>query len=210
MSTRRLVFSASLALGVYVAVAGCGDDDTAPPAADAGVDAVVDVSVPDAPADVTNDRGGELTGQSCKAPTDCYQGLDAQSLAGEVRCLDRVTNGYCTHLCDKDEDCCAVPGECKTGLKQVCAPFESTGEKYCFLSCEPDDIAAAEDAGVDAGATDDEYCKREASSEFGCRSTGGGNQNRKVCLPTGAPGDAGTDGASDAAGDAPADAPQDG
>jgi hypothetical protein len=111
-----------------------------------------------------------------------------------------VTNGYCTHLCTTDADCCAVEGECRTGLKQVCAPFESTGEKYCFLSCESADIAAANDAGAtDAGTDEQNYCHKNISTEFTCRSTGGGAANRKVCLPSGPPGDGGpNDGASDA------------
>jgi hypothetical protein len=87
--------------------------------------------------------------------------------------------------------------------------------KYCFLSCEPADIAAAVDAGAtdagDAGISGDNYCTANASSEFGCRSTGGGSQNKKACLPIGAPTDGGMDAsdASDAA-DAPSDAPDGG
>lgn len=95
----------------------------------------------------------------------------------EPVCLDRVTNGYCTHLCTQDSDCCAVSGECKTGHPQVCGPFESTGKKYCFLSCEEDIIADAK--STDASA----YCASYANAAFGCRSTGGGSQNRKVCMP---------------------------
>jgi hypothetical protein len=213
MKKRSFALSVLLVASGYVAVVGCGDDPE--PASTGNADAatadrsVLDTSV----ADVTNDRGAELTGQSCKAPTDCYGGLDAQSLKGEAKCLDRVTDGYCTHLCTTDEDCCAVPGECRTGLKQVCAPFESTGEKYCFVSCEPGDIQTAADAGIDGGTDEQEFCARTASSEFGCRSTGGGNDNRKVCLPSGGAGDGGGDGGGkdggknkDAASDADADA----
>jgi hypothetical protein len=48
---------------------------------------------------------------------------------------------------------------------------------YCFLSCEDDDLKAANltDSNV--------YCQTYASSAFTCRSTGGGAQNRKVCMP---------------------------
>lgn len=120
----------------------------------------------------------EQAGQACKAPTDCYPGIEAGALKGAVQCLDRVTNGYCTHLCTTDSDCCAVPGECRTGVKQVCAPFESTGQMMCFLSCETADVAA------DAGTTDTTvYCQRFANPTFGCRSTGGGKTNRTVCVP---------------------------
>jgi hypothetical protein len=210
MQTRRYLFSALVIGAAYVAIAGCGDDDesTPEPAADAAPETTtIDTFVPmdTSVVDVANDRGNELTGQACMAVSDCYPGLDAGSLKGEVKCLDRVSNGYCTHVCTQDSDCCSTPGECRTGLKQVCAPLESAGEKYCFISCEPDDIASATDAGVDAGTTETEYCERStSSSEFSCRSSGGGVNNRKVCLPKGAPGDGGMD-ASDAADSADGD-----
>jgi hypothetical protein len=50
--------------------------------------------------------------------------------------LTRVEAGYCTHLCQADTDCCALEGECRTGLAAVCAHFESTGHRMCFLSCD--------------------------------------------------------------------------
>ncbi|MCC6215185.1 MAG: hypothetical protein IT376_09970 [Polyangiaceae bacterium] len=129
-------------------------------------------------------RGPDNTGQSCEAATDCYPSVDAGALAGEVQCLDRVEDGYCTHLCETDADCCAVDGECKTGLRQVCSPFESTGQKMCFLSCEAADLVAPDGGWPDdAGADETLYCQREAGSAFTCRSTGGGAANRKVCLP---------------------------
>jgi len=141
---------------------------------------------PTTPPDGSSGVNPENTGQTCKAPVDCYPGIDAGTLAGEVKCLDRVEGGYCTHLCNTDDDCCAVPGECKAGLKQVCAPFESTGQRMCFLSCEEKDIRAAGDAGTlpDGGELDETaYCTRYTSSAFACRSTGGGSENRKVCVP---------------------------
>lgn len=141
-------------------------------------------------------RGVEQTGQECKVPSDCYGGVDGGAeggLKGTVICLDKVTNGYCTHLCTQDSDCCAVPGECKTGLVQVCGPFTSTNQNQCFLSCEEKDINAAiaaqsanggyDGGAVDGGSREDAYCKAYASAAFGCRSTGGGKTNRKVCLP---------------------------
>jgi hypothetical protein len=121
----------------------------------------------------------ENTGTSCSAPAQCYPGLDAGVLKGEVQCLTRVTGGYCTHLCTADSDCCAVTGECKSGFKQVCAPFESTGLKMCFLSCEAADVKAGDPAITDDSA----YCQKYANAAFGCRSTGGGSENRKVCVP---------------------------
>jgi hypothetical protein len=129
----------------------------------------------------------EQTGSSCTNPAQCYPnvawdagadaGPDASPVRGAVVCLDRVTGGYCTHTCVTDSDCCAVPGECKTGFPQVCSPFESTGQKLCFLSCESTVVASA-----DAGDTNT-FCGLNANSAFSCRSSGGGSQNRKVCVP---------------------------
>lgn len=116
----------------------------------------------------------EHAGQSCEAPADCYPEIDPADLKGDVQCLDKVTGGYCTHLCETDADCCAVDGECLTGHPQVCAPFESTGLKMCFLSCETQVIGDLEETA---------YCEKFASDAFGCRSTGGGSENRKVCVP---------------------------
>ncbi len=141
----------SAALVAVVVLPACGDDDPPPPA--------------------------ENAGQSCAAPAECYPKLDGGALrGGAIQCLTRVTGGYCTHLCTADSDCCAVPGECVGNYRQVCAPFESTGQKMCFLSCEAADIAAA-------GATEANYCQTYAHPAFGCRSTGGGSENRKVCVP---------------------------
>jgi hypothetical protein len=141
--------------------------------------------------DVTAPQDGgrinpENTGQTCQNVADCYPRIEAGSLSGEAQCLDRVPGGYCTHLCKTDADCCAVPGECKLGLKQVCSPFESTGQMMCFLSCEEEDVRNAPDGGVgpDGGDLDDTtYCTTYASTGFNCRSSGGGNKNRKVCVP---------------------------
>jgi hypothetical protein len=121
--------------------------------------------------------GGEQTGQSCTSAAQCFPDThDAALQGGAAVCLDRVTGGYCTHICTTDADCCAVPGECRTGYPQVCAPFESANAKYCFLSCET--------VPGDAGVTDaDAFCTTYAHKDFGCRSSGGGSQNRKVCVP---------------------------
>lgn len=174
MRVLRLLSVTSVAFSVIAVACGGSDSDVS--------------SAPDAGA-----RGLEQTGQECTTVADCYPGIEAGALKGEEQCLDRVPNGYCTHLCTTDADCCAIPGECKTGLRQVCAPFESTGKKMCFLSCEDDDVKAgiaaqAADGGYDGGATDagtveDAYCHSYASAAFGCRSTGGGKENRKVCVP---------------------------
>jgi hypothetical protein len=119
--------------------------------------------------------GGEQAGQACGVAGDCYKGLKTAP-KGEVMCLTRVEGGYCTHLCQTNADCCAVDGECKTGLPQVCGPFESTGQRMCFLSC----------AGSVVGSADpNAYCQQNAHKSFVCRSTGGGSENEKVCVPNG-------------------------
>jgi hypothetical protein len=120
-----------------------------------------------------DDDADEQAGQSCAVSDDCYPDVDdPTSLRGEVTCLDRVPGGYCTHLCETDEDCCAVEGECRSGYPQVCAPFESTGMRMCFLSCEAEDVGDLDD---------NEYCHEYANAGLSCRSTGGGSENRKVC-----------------------------
>lgn len=116
----------------------------------------------------------ENTGSSCATAMECYDDIDRAQIKGQIECLDRVEGGYCTHFCASDADCCAVPGECQTGIPQVCAPFENSTQKRCFLSCE---------AEVLAGRDDSSYCQQYAHETFSCRSTGGGNQNRKVCVP---------------------------
>ena len=112
------------------------------------------------------------TGEACETDEQCYPGIDHELLAGEVVCMDRVEGGYCTHRCATDADCCAVPGECNSNHDQVCGPFESTGDRFCFLSCED-----VED--------EDNFCQVNAHYSFICRSTGGGSDNRKVCVPEG-------------------------
>lgn len=122
-----------------------------------------------------HDDDYEHVGQPCESPADCYPSIEDHSvLLGEVECLDGVEGGYCTHLCEVDDDCCAVEGECVSGFPQVCAPFENQPDKRCFLSCEDGDLG---DLGPD------EYCQTYAHPSFGCRSTGGGSENRKVCVP---------------------------
>jgi hypothetical protein len=139
----------------------------------------------------------EATGSACTTPADCYDGFDGGTLSGPIECITRVTNGYCTHQCNTDSDCCAAAGECVTGLKQVCAPFENTGYKVCFLSCEAADIAAPDGApltladGAVVSMDPAVFCQEEANPEFACRSTGGGVANRQVCMPAGTPGDGG-------------------
>ena len=140
---------AALSLALAIVVVACGSSDPPP----------------------TN------TGQACTAVDQCFADVEPSSLKGAAICLDKVPGGYCTHSCSADSDCCAVPGECPTGLAEVCGPFESTNQMLCFVSCES---AALEQAGYTDSAA---YCAHFANPTFICRSTGGGANNRKVCVP---------------------------
>jgi hypothetical protein len=103
--------------------------------------------------------GGELYA-SCEVADDCaVQGDDV-----EATCLAAGDEGVCTWSCDTDADCAA-----DDGWARVCAPFESTEGSWCFPSCEDEDVQDP-DAPCPEGYT--------------CRSTGGGDENRKVCFPS--------------------------
>jgi hypothetical protein len=120
------------------------------------------------------------TGSACAKTADCYPGIDASALKGTATCLTQIQGGYCTHTCSADGDCCAVSGECPKGFKEVCASFESTGMKYCFIGCDAADIAA----DPNPGTTDpNAFCQKWGGATFTCRSTGGGANNRKFCGP---------------------------
>jgi hypothetical protein len=116
-------------------------------------------------------------GQPCTSASSCYPDVDAAALQGTATCLTSISGGYCTHTCASDADCCAVSGECQQGYKEICAPFESTGQTYCFLSCESADITASGSSTTDPNA----YCQQYAGSAFSCRSTGGGANNKQFC-----------------------------
>jgi hypothetical protein len=121
------------------------------------------------------------TGQSCTSASQCYPLVDGAAVHGTVTCLTQgIPSGYCTHTCTQNSDCCAVPGECPYGNPEICAPFESTGQKYCFLSCAASVISSLPDAGTTDPTT---YCQRYANASFTCRSTGGGAQNQQFCGP---------------------------
>jgi hypothetical protein len=147
----QLLCGLSVASAVWL-LGGCGDDDSGAP-------------------------GPTNTGQTCSAAEQCYRDVEPGELLGAAVCLDRVEGGYCTHLCSVDTDCCAVPGECAGRYTEVCSPFESEEEKFCFLSCEDDDWKATVAADGEA------FCQSYAGPAFHCRSSGGGALNRKVCTP---------------------------
>ncbi len=116
------------------------------------------------------------TGTTCTTAASCYPTLDGAALQGQVTCLTQLQNGYCTHTCQSDINCCAAPGECPAGFTEVCAPLQSAPQTYCFLSCAT--------VPANAGTTDPNvFCQRWANPTFTCRSTGGGANNVKFCGP---------------------------
>lgn len=119
-------------------------------------------------------------GQECTSVSECYVGLDAAALQDQVTCLTQLQNGYCTHTCTSDADCCGVPGECPKGFKETCSPFESTGQTYCFLACDSASLAADPGVGTTSAST---FCQDWANPTFTCRSTGGGSSNQQFCGP---------------------------
>ena len=151
MTTNRLVWSFLLALAA--ACSGTSSGVTPPPV---------------------------QTGQSCSQASQCFATLDGAALRGTATCLTQLQGGYCTHTCQSDADCCAVPGECPTGVEQVCAPFENMSATYCFLNCAASAIPAAADGGTLDPTT---FCQLWGNASFTCRSTGGGSANRKFCGP---------------------------
>ena len=91
---------------------------------------------------------------ACEVPDDC-----AVPDGATAECLSKGDQGFCTWKCGTDPDCDYDEEE----YTRVCAPFESNDEKYCFPDCEGGD----------------DLCPEGLS----CRSTGGGNENRKICFP---------------------------
>src|SRR5688572_23805135 len=87
----------------------------------------------------------------------CEEASDCEVPEGKSAvCLPKGDEGFCSWDCAADADCDG--GE----HPLVCASFESTPAKYCFPPCEGGE---------------------ECPDGFSCRSTGGGNENRKVCFP---------------------------
>lgn len=198
--TLGTLISVVASASVWTAACGSGSTDADGGGGVGGVDGSASADGSASGDGATSTDGGrniDNVGQACTAATECYPGVDPATIKGELKCLDRVAGGYCTHVCTVDEDCCAAPGECRSSLKQVCSPFESTNDKMCFLSCEPRDVVGAADAGLDVGADGDDYCHWAVGENFSCRSSGGGNQNRKICMPNPPPSDAGSDAPAD-------------
>ena len=159
MKSRVRIVSA-LFLACFFGLASCGDDTEGGGNGGGG-----------------NKRPDE-TGAACEVADDCYPDVAEGDLQGEAVCITRVQDGYCTHTCETDDDCCSAEGECKSSLLEVCSPFESMDGTHCFLSCEDADVQGAGDV-----ADEQEFCQKKASADFICRSSGGGSANRNICAP---------------------------
>jgi hypothetical protein len=85
----------SMMLALLLTSAGCGDSSSAAP---------------------------PQVGSSCETAVQCYDGLDAGGLSGQVTCLSQVSGGYCTHTCTADTDCCTLAGECSDGRPSCAVP----------------------------------------------------------------------------------------
>lgn len=101
---------------------------------------------------------------ACTSKSDLYAACDeARDCSvpddAEPACLDKSDEGLCTWECSVDADCATDE------LDLVCASFESDEGLFCFPSCEHDEA--------------------DCPPRMGCRSTGGGSSNRKVCFPEG-------------------------
>lgn len=92
---------------------------------------------------------------TCDLPSDCLVPDEV-----EAACLDKdATLSFCTWACEDDAGCL----DFVEGYAGACASFESEAGTYCFPEC---------------GASD------ACPPGYGCRSTGGGSDNRKVCFPS--------------------------
>jgi len=74
-------------------------------------------------------------------------------------------DGFCTWACTTNSDC-NPPEDYHWAFE--CAPFESSKGSHCFPAC-----GGSEDP-------DDPECP----PHYGCRSTGGGSENEKICYPS--------------------------
>jgi hypothetical protein len=144
-----------VALHAAVGFGGCGGDD----------DVTSDAPEPEQPDPI------------CAADDECYPDVADGALVGDALCSTDVRDGYCTHTCTADEDCCAAEGECATDLEQVCSPYQSDGQAMCFVSCEPDDLPWYHENDEQA------HCQGAAGRDFVCRSSGAGSEERKICVP---------------------------
>ena len=105
--------------------------------------------------------GGDDFYAPCEAADDCASVVPEDATA---TCVEKEGGGFCTWSCTADAEC---SGDQDDAFDFVCAPFESEPGMYCFPACAE-------------GVEDPED---ECPDGYGCRSTGGGDDNRKICFP---------------------------
>src|SRR5687767_14442479 len=93
----------------------------------------------------------------CEAADECE---DFAPEDADAECVEKSGGGFCSWKCVDDTEC---DGDQDDDHDFVCASFESNPAMYCFPSCEDDD--------------------GDCPGDYTCRSTGGGDENRKVCFP---------------------------
>lgn len=98
----------------------------------------------------------------CEEPAHCEDVIPEGATA---ECVEAEGGGFCSWQCSADPDC---DGDLDDDWDFICAPFESNPQQYCFPACNED--------------TDD--ATAECPEGYGCRSTGGGSENRKICFPS--------------------------
>ena len=103
----------------------------------------------------------EFVYEGCEVADDCAEYIPDSATPV---CLDKSGQGFCSWECAVDADCADDPNE---DFAYVCSSFESTDGLYCFPSCNEDS-----DSETDV-----------CPEGFGCRSTGGGSDNRRICFP---------------------------
>lgn len=104
----------------------------------------------------------DLDYQSCEVADDCAEWVPEEATSV---CLEKSGGGFCSWECATDTDC---EGDVEEDYTYVCASFESTDGLYCFPSCNEDEADSSPSVCPEG---------------FGCRSTGGGNDNRRICFP---------------------------
>lgn len=105
--------------------------------------------------------GGPGVYAACEDPGDCDGAVPEET---EAVCLPKENWGFCTWTCDVDADCANDVNE---DYDYLCSSFESSSDTYCFPSC------------LEEGPEELDACP----NGYTCRSSGGGEDNRRVCFP---------------------------
>ncbi len=97
---------------------------------------------------------------ACEAAAQCESLVPESATA---QCVEKEQGGFCTWSCQSALDCA---GDADDEWEFTCAPFESSPGLYCFPHCNQE-------------VSDNLACPEG----YGCRSTGGGADNERICFP---------------------------